>query len=76
MGMKTYLMVWLNSDGTKSSEVTDRLMGMGFKPTRGNYDYAYDWGKRSVGLEETIRLGDQVHATLKGCNVLFKLETA
>lgn len=73
--MKTYLMVWFNTDGPKTSEITERLLSMGFKAQRGNYDYMYDWGRKAAGLEETIKLGDQVHATLKGSNVLFKLES-
>ena len=73
--MKTYLVVWFNTDGTKSSDVSNRLMSMGFKTIRGNYDYVYDWGEKKPSIEDTVKLGDQVHATLKGCNVLYKLES-
>jgi hypothetical protein len=72
--MKTYLVVWFNSDGGRSSEITERLLSMGFRPVRGNFDYVYDWGS-NVGVDEAIRIGDQVHETLKGCNVSFKIET-
>ena len=71
---KTYLVVWFNSDGTKSSDITDRLLSMGFRPIHGNYDYMYTWAKEPK-VEDTLKLGDQVHATLEGCNVLYKLET-
>lgn len=72
--MKTYLTIWFSSDGAKTSEVTQRLLSMGFRPIRGNYDYEYDWGTRAT-VEDIIRLADQVHATLQGCKVAFKLET-
>lgn len=72
--MKTYLQVWFNTDGPKTSEVTGRLLSMGFKPVHGVHDYVYDWGRRGA-VEDTVKLGDQVHITLKGSNVLFKLET-
>jgi len=55
-------------------EVTQRLMSMGFKPVKGNYDYVYEWGRR-VSTEEALSIANQVHQTLKGCNVSFKLET-
>lgn len=72
--MKTYLMVWFNSEGANPSEVNDRLMSMGFKLVSGNYDYVFDWG-HSVELDEVLRFGDKVHLTLKNMNVLFKIET-
>lgn len=72
--MKTYLSVWLNSDGASPSEITQRLLGMGFRPMKGNYDYVYDWNKKAT-IDEAINLAEQVHQTLKGLNVLFKLES-
>ncbi|MBI4214876.1 hypothetical protein HY546_02685 [archaeon] len=72
--MKTYLVVWFNSEGRKSSEITKRLMGLGFKVTKGAYDYEYDW-RRDAKLEEIFSLSDNVHETLRGCNVYFKIES-
>ena len=72
--MKTFLVVWYNSSGTRTSEVNDRLMSMGFRPMHGIYDYIYDWDKNAT-VEDAIALGDQVHATLQGCNVRYKLNT-
>jgi len=73
--MKTYLTVWFNTNGERTSEVTSRLMSMGFRPVKGKHDYAYDWQK-NASVDEAISLADQVHSTLRGCNVTFKLETA
>ncbi|MBI1973614.1 hypothetical protein HYS54_02270 [Candidatus Micrarchaeota archaeon] len=72
--MKTYLLVWFNSEGRKSSEITKRLTGLGFKVTKGAYDYEYDW-KRNADLEEIFSLSDKVHETLRGCNAYFKVES-
>ena len=73
-GMKTYLNIWFNSDGGSTTEVTSRLMSMGFRPMHGRYDYVYDWNG-TTKLNDTITFGDSVAATLKGCNVYFTLET-
>jgi len=72
--MKTYLNVWFNSDGERATEVTSRLMSMGFRPVHGRYDYVYEWNGNTT-LDDTIAFGDSVTATLKGCNVYFTLET-
>jgi len=72
--MKTYLTIWFNSEGTEPTIVVERLLAMGFKPIKGRYDHVYDWG-RVVELDEILRLGNAVHETLKGCKVLYKLET-
>jgi hypothetical protein len=47
---------------------------LGFKPTQGPYDFIYDWGK-NASIKEAIWFSDRIHETLKGCNVLFHLET-
>ena len=73
--MKTYLMIWFNSEGAEPLKVVQRLQGMGFKPIKGRYDHVYDW-RREVGLEEVLRLGNAVHETLRGFKVLYKMETA
>jgi len=71
---KSYLTLWFNSEGSKTSDVTQRLMSMGFNPTHGAFDYEYDW-TRGATTDDCVGLADQVHATLKDCNVNFKLHT-
>ncbi|MEM2935633.1 MAG: hypothetical protein QW231_00450 [Candidatus Bathyarchaeia archaeon] len=73
--MKTYLTIWFSSEGAKPTAVVERLLAMGFKPTKGYYDHVYDWGRDDVELEEILRLGNTVHETLKGFKVLYKMET-
>lgn len=72
--MKTYLIVWFSSEGAKPSEVTDRLLNMGFRPIEGEYDYVYDWGERP-DVEAVLKIGDQLQNELKGSGIFFKLET-
>jgi len=72
--MKTYLLIWFSSNGTRPSEVTRSLMSMGFTPVKGSYDYVYDWGN-NVNTDEIVNFGDKVQVTLKDTGVMFKIET-
>ncbi len=72
--MKSYLIIWFNSEGGKPSEINQRLMSLGFKPMQGTHDYVYEWSK-NVDVEEILRFGDKVQMTLAGLNVMFKLES-
>jgi len=72
--MKTYLSVTFSSEGAAPSEVRDRLMQIGMKAVKGNYDFIYEWGKEP-DVEMLLMLADKIHAALKGMNVLFSLET-
>jgi len=73
--MKSYLVVWFNSEGGRPSDITQRLLSLGFKPIKGTHDYVYDWGRKNVDVDEILRFGDKVQMSLKGLDVLFKLET-
>ena len=72
--MKTYLTIWLYSEGDSPTVVVEKLQAMGFKPIRGHHDFVYNWG-RPVELEEIFQIGNSVHETLKGSKVLYHLET-
>lgn len=72
--MKTYLTFWFYSGGASPTVVVEKLKNMGFKPTKGRYDFVYNWG-RTIQLEEILQIGNAVHETLKGLKVLYKLET-
>jgi hypothetical protein len=73
--VKTYLAVWFNSEGSKISYITERLLSLGFQPLTGSHDYVYDWGDNAT-VEEAIWFGDKIQEVLKGCDVLFRIETA
>jgi len=64
-----------NSEGSTPSEVKEQLLNMGFKATKGNYDFVYEWDERNVSLEELVWFADKVHATLKESKVYFNIET-
>lgn len=72
--MKTYLTIWFSSEGAGPVEVVDRLRSLGFKPMKGYHDHVYEWGKK-VDLSDILQLTDKVHSTLKGLNVLYKIES-
>lgn len=72
--METYLRVTFSSEGSKPSEIAERLHSLGFKPTQGNYDFVYDW-KGEAALDDAMDLADQLTQSLKGYHVLFEMET-
>ncbi len=72
--MKTYLVLWFNSNGSLPSEIDRSLMSLGFQPVQGNYDYVYVWGN-NVDLADILKFTDKIHMTLKGTGVMFKTET-
>jgi hypothetical protein len=72
--METYLRVTFHSEGAKPSEVADRLVGFGFVPTQGNYDFVYDWNSDG-STDQILDLGDEVSRLLRGYRVLFEIET-
>lgn len=73
--MKTYLKLIFNSEGNSPSDVKDQLLNMGFKATKGNYDFVYDWDEDSANVDELIWFADKVHSALKNSNVYFTIET-
>ncbi|UCH72477.1 MAG: hypothetical protein JSW62_02710 [Thermoplasmatales archaeon] len=73
--MKTYLTLIFNSDGSSPSEIKDRLLNMGFKATKGNYDFVYEWDEDSASVEELVWFADKVHSALKDDKVSFSIET-
>ena len=72
--MKTYLTIWFSSEGADPSTVAQTLQSMGFKPMKGQHDHVYDW-KREATLDDVLQLLNNVHQTLKGIKVLYKIET-
>ena len=73
--MKTYIQVMFNSEGAAPSDIKNQLLNMGFKATKGNYDFVFDWGREKADIDELIFFADKVHAALKNCKVLFNIET-
>ena len=73
--MKTYLKIMFNSEGNSPSEIKDQLLNLGFKATKGNYDFVYDWNEEFTNVEDLVWFADKVHSTLKKSNVYFTIET-
>jgi len=73
--MKTYLKILFNSEGDSPSEIRDMLLNMGFKATKGNYDFVYEWNKESTEVDELVWFADTVHSALKNSKVYFDIET-
>ncbi|MFX1254008.1 MAG: hypothetical protein ACFFCZ_20515 [Promethearchaeota archaeon] len=71
---KTYLLIWHSSEGDNPYVVMEKVSKLGFVPTIGHYDLEFDHGKK-VDLHEVMALAVKVHETLKGSNVLYKIET-
>jgi hypothetical protein len=64
-----------NSEGSTPSDVKNQLLNMGFKATKGNYDFVYDWSQDSLGIDELVWFADKVHSALKKNKVYFTIET-
>lgn len=73
--MKTYLKILFSSEGDSPSEVKDLLLNMGFKATKGNYDFVYEWPEDSAEVDELVWFADKVHSALRKSHVLFEIET-
>ena len=73
--MKTYLQILVNSEGSSPSEIKSILLNMGFKATKGNYDFVYEWNEESVSIEDLVWFADKVHSALKDSKVYFSIET-
>jgi len=73
--MKTYLEILVNSEGSPPSKIKEQLHNLGFKATKGNYDFVHEWDNESKDVDELFWFADKVHSALKGLNVFFKVET-
>lgn len=56
--MKTFLKVIFNSEGTKPSEIVDRLRSLGFSLIKGEQDMVYNWPD-SATAEDAIWFADK-----------------
>ena len=73
--MKTYLKIMFNSEGSSPSELKNQLLNMGFRATKGNYDFVYEWNEETATVEDLIWFADKVHSALKKSKVYFTLES-
>jgi hypothetical protein len=73
--MKTYLEIMVSSEGSAPSLIKTQLLNLGFKATKGNYDFVYEWNKDDADINELIMFADKVHSVLRSHKVFFKIET-
>jgi len=72
--MKTYLTVYLHTEGSNFSEVADILEDLGFRAVKGRYDFVYDWDKKTT-IKDIAWFGDKIHMSLRGKKVYFRIES-
>jgi formylmethanofuran dehydrogenase subunit C len=69
--MKTYVEVFVSSEGEKASVILRMLTEMGLKPAFGEQDFVYHW-KKKVVLPEILKFVDDIQTKLKGTGALLK----
>jgi hypothetical protein len=72
--LKTYISVFISSEGEKASDITDLLRNLGFDTTFGSYDFVFDW-KKKVEYKDVESFIDTVQNKLKGMDVRFNITT-
>ena len=72
--METYIDIYINSNGEKASNIHEKLISLGLKPTIGEHDYVYAWSG-IVTIEEEMDFIDKVQKTLKGSGAILKFKS-
>ena len=72
--METFIDVYWNVDGEKSSIVFSKLNEIGLKYFIGEHDFVYDW-KGIATISDELKLIDKIQSQLKGTGVLLKFTT-
>jgi len=72
--MKTYVEVYVRTDGEKESVITEKLLELGLKPTIGGHDFVYSW-KDDVVLNEVLKFVDHIQSKLKDSGAILKFST-
>ena len=73
--MKTYISMFISSEGAKASEITKTMTDLGFRTTLGSHDFVYDWKDKDKAPEEVVNFIDSVQNKLKGMNIRFSIAT-
>ena len=71
----TYVEMTFNSEGSSAVSVIKILEDLGFKPTRGQHDFVYEWGHEQPTMDQIKDLLERLHGRLKGAHVLYQLTT-
>jgi hypothetical protein len=73
--VRTFLTLFVSSEGAKASEIVDKLGAVGFKPILGTHDFVYDWSITAVTPQAVIELVDRVQGVLKGDQAILHFVT-
>ena len=74
MAWKTYLIMYIGTEGKKPTEIAKVLEKLGFETTFGPVDFIYNWSKRPTKAE-VLGLGDKLVNALGGSGSVFNLDT-
>ena len=72
--MKTYLVLFFNSEGADPTDVMHKANSLGFETVVGAHDLVYEW-EDEPSDKVILELGNKVKNVLNGTKVMFKLET-
>jgi hypothetical protein len=73
--MRTYLLLQLDSEGARYSELAEVLEGMGFQPAgESGYDFVYDWGREAT-VAESLEFADRIQSAIRGHRTFFRIES-
>lgn len=81
--MKVYgtrVSIWFYSEGASPAKVIEKLVGLGFTPVRGAYDFVYKHEPREAMTESDlssaiVEISNALHVALAGFKVLYTLDT-
>ena len=72
--METYVDVYINADGEKSSMIFNKLCELGLKYHIGEHDFIYDW-KKIANITDELDLIDTIQEKIKGSGAFLKFTT-
>ena len=72
--MKTYVEVYVSSEGEKASIITEKLLELGLETGLGEHDFVYQWKENTV-LPEVLKFVDRIQSRLAGSNAMLKFTT-
>jgi hypothetical protein len=72
--METFVDVYINVDGEKTSIIFKKISDLGLKYHIGEHDFIYDW-KGIAKISDELALADKIQENLKGTGAVLKFTT-
>ncbi|MFQ6089138.1 MAG: hypothetical protein ACE5K0_09590 [Candidatus Methanofastidiosia archaeon] len=69
--MKSYVDLYMNSEGASIRDVISALRALKLKPVAGHHDILIEWENE----EEFFEILEKLHKALKGMKVSYRIET-